>query len=169
MSHSEAVSGDELDPAKSALARARATSRSAPSPKSSKPAPSGNSAPRSDFGRDPVLLGAAVDGVVADHGWARPTSIAAVTERWAEIVGSEVADHVVIEGFDAQAASLVLRTDSTAWATQMRMLLPTVLARLADEVGSGVVTTISINGPTQPSWVKGKRTAPGRGPRDTYG
>jgi hypothetical protein len=175
LSHPEQVTDEELDPAKAALARARATSRSAPASTNSKQAksnqssPSRNSGNNSDFGRDPVLLGAALDGVVADHGWGRPTSIAAVTGRWAEIVGPEIADHVVIEGFDAEAASLVLRTDSTAWATQMRLLVPTVLARLADEVGSGVVTAISINGPTQPSWIKGRRTAPGRGPRDTYG
>ena len=57
----------------------------------------------------------------------------------------------------------------TAWATQMRLLLSTVLARIETEVGAGVVTEIVVRGPGGPSWRKGPLSAGGRGPRDTYG
>jgi predicted nucleic acid-binding Zn ribbon protein len=42
-------------------------------------------------------------------------------------------------------------------------------ARLAEQVGAGVVTTIVVRGPVQADWRKGPRRVQGRGPRDTYG
>jgi predicted nucleic acid-binding Zn ribbon protein len=63
----------------------------------------------------------------------------------------------------------VVGTDSTAWATQIRLLAPTLLARLADELGAGVVRAVTVRGPSAPSWKKGLLAVRGRGPRDTYG
>ena len=62
-----------------------------------------------------------------------------------------------------------MRADSTAWATQVRLLAPTLLRRLAEELGEGVVERVAVGGPVGPSWRKGLRRVPGRGPRDTYG
>jgi predicted nucleic acid-binding Zn ribbon protein len=63
-----------------------------------------------------------------------------------------------------------VRTDSTAWATQMRWLAATVLRRLNEELGDGTVTLIDVKGPTGPTWKSGPRSVrDGRGPRDTYG
>ena len=63
-----------------------------------------------------------------------------------------------------------MQTDSTAWATQMRLLAPTVVRRLNEELGDGTVTVIDVRGPTCPSWKRGPRSVrDGRGPRDTYG
>ena len=64
---------------------------------------------------------------------------------------------------------LVVGADSTAWATQIRLLAPTLLARLAEELGAGVVTAVTVRGPSAPSWKKGLLAVRGRGPRDTYG
>jgi predicted nucleic acid-binding Zn ribbon protein len=64
---------------------------------------------------------------------------------------------------------LTLQAESTAWATQLRLLAPKLLSILATEVGAGVVTKLSVHGPAAPSWKKGPRTVRGRGPRDTYG
>ena len=50
-----------------------------------------------------------------------------------------------------------------------RLLLSTVLARIEEQVGEGVVTEIVVQGPAGPSWKKGPLSAGGRGPRDTYG
>ena len=64
----------------------------------------------------------------------------------------------------------MVRTDSTAWATQLRLLAPTVVRRLNEELGAGTVTALDVQGPLGPSWKKGRRsTRDGRGPRDTYG
>jgi predicted nucleic acid-binding Zn ribbon protein len=64
----------------------------------------------------------------------------------------------------------VLRADSTAWATQVRLLAEDLKARIDSQLGAGVVKTITVNGPVAPSWKKGPRSVRGgRGPRDTYG
>lgn len=65
--------------------------------------------------------------------------------------------------------TLILQADSTAWATQTRLLLPRLAERLDAELGVGVVGRILVQGPASPSWRKGAWHVPGRGPRDTYG
>jgi predicted nucleic acid-binding Zn ribbon protein len=63
-----------------------------------------------------------------------------------------------------------VRADSTAWATQLRLLESTLMGRLAEEVGEGTVTELRVAGPGAPSWSRGRhRVQDGRGPRDTYG
>lgn len=118
--------------------------------------------------RDPQLLDATLGRLVDDHGWALDLRVHGVFGRWAELVGSEVAEHCTPESFTE--GRLVVRTDSTAWATQLRLLAPTVVRRLNEELGHGTVTLIEVLGPHLPSWKKGPRsTRDGRGPRDTYG
>ncbi|HET9656157.1 MAG TPA: hypothetical protein VFP72_12445, partial [Kineosporiaceae bacterium] len=47
---------------------------------------------------------------------------------------------------------------------------PTLMRRLAEEVGESTVQKIVVRGPSAPSWRRGPRVAPGsQGPRDTYG
>ena len=118
--------------------------------------------------RDPQLVGSSIGRLVAERGWETPVAVGGVIGRWDQIVGSEVAAHCAPESFTDGV--LVVRTDSTAWATQMRLLGPTVLARLAAELGAGVVTRLVVRGPAAPSWKRGLRSVQGgRGPRDTYG
>jgi predicted nucleic acid-binding Zn ribbon protein len=95
-----------------------------------------------------------------------------VFSHWDTIVGREVSQHCLPESFGPiqDGARLVVRTDSTAWATQMRLLAPTVVRRLNEELGDGTVTVIEVLGPRGPSWKRGLRSVrDGRGPRDTYG
>ena len=105
---------------------------------------------------------------MADRGWEVDLRVQAVFGRWAELVGVDVAAHTTPETF--ADGKLVVRTDSTAWATQLRMLAPTVVRRLNEELGHGTVTLIDVLAPHGPSWKKGRYSArDGRGPRDTYG
>lgn len=87
--------------------------------------------------------------------------------RWAELVGSDVAEHAT--PVSLRDGELTVRVSSTAWATQLRTLQRQLLARIAAGVGDAVVRRIRVQGPTAPSWRRGPRHAPGRGPRDTYG
>jgi len=64
---------------------------------------------------------------------------------------------------------LTVSAESTAWATQLRMVQAQLLAKIATAVGDGVVTSLKIVGPLAPSWRKGRYHIAGRGPRDTYG
>ncbi|QDC26415.1 DUF721 domain-containing protein [Georgenia yuyongxinii] len=104
---------------------------------------------------------------MAQHGWSTSVGVGGVVGRWREVVGDQLADHCEVETFEE--GELVVRASSTAWATQLRLLLPQLERRLAEEVGEGTVTKIVVLGPGGPSWKHGKRSVPGRGPRDTYG
>lgn len=117
--------------------------------------------------RDPQPLGPVVENLVRRHGWETPLQHQGVFARWAELVGTEVADHCTPESL--ADGKLVVRTDSTAWATQLRLLAPTLVRRLNEQLGHGTVTVIDVLGPHLPSWRKGPRSVGGRGPRDTYG
>ena len=66
-------------------------------------------------------------------------------------------------------SSLTVRADSTAWATQIRLLTSSILGRLEGEVGKGTVSELRVVGPSAPSWSRGPRRSQGPGPRDTYG
>ncbi len=116
---------------------------------------------------DPELLGSAVDRLIRDQGWSDRSSVAVLMAQWAEIVGADLAAHVVPTSFGD--GELVLQAESTTWATQVRLLRPQLQRAIDERVGGGVVTSISIVGPAGPTWRSGSRRVKGRGPRDTYG
>ena len=118
--------------------------------------------------RDPQPLELTVSRVVDAGGWDLDLRMAGVFSRWPELVGDEIGAHATPESF--AEGRLVVRTDSTAWATQLKLLAATVVRRLNEELGHDTVRVIEIVGPLGPSWKKGPRSVrDGRGPRDTYG
>ncbi|MFC7495564.1 MULTISPECIES: DUF721 domain-containing protein [unclassified Nocardioides] len=164
----------EHDPDGLDLARSltRATSKSTPAAR--KPRRKGDRPARGRVtgahpdDRDPQLLDNTLGRLVAEHGWELDLRVQGVFGRWAELVGAEVAQHCTPETFTD--GRLVVRADSTAWATQLRLLAPTIVRRLNEELGHGTVTLIEVLGPHLPTWKKGPRSVrDGRGPRDTYG
>lgn len=171
------MSDEELkgpDLVRAALAQARAAARAkgvAPGvkPKRRLRTVEGRSGSGAD-GRDPVAFGSAIRRLVAERGWEDTTTAAGVLANWDKLVGPEIADHSRAESLIDGV--LVLVAESTAWATQLRLMTRTVLGRLSEQVGAGVVTSIVVRGPAQPDWRKGPRRVQGpgaRGPRDTYG
>jgi predicted nucleic acid-binding Zn ribbon protein len=64
---------------------------------------------------------------------------------------------------------LVVRCESTAWATQLRMMRSELLVRIGERFPGADIQSIRFQGPDAPSWKRGPRSIPGRGPRDTYG
>jgi predicted nucleic acid-binding Zn ribbon protein len=128
----------------------------------------GYSGPGPDPARDPQQLGALLAGYVEDRGWDRPLAEARVFAEWAALVGPDVAAHCAPQSL--VGGELKIAAESTAWATQLRLLAATLLARLVAELGPDIVTKLAISGPTGPSWKHGNRSVRGaRGPRDTYG
>lgn len=117
--------------------------------------------------RDPQPLSSVVDRFVADRGWQTQRAVGGVEGRWTQIVGPELAAHCLPESFTEGV--LTVRAESTAWATQVRLLATTLLARLNGDLGAGTVTALRVVGPDGPSWKKGRWSVQGRGPRDTYG
>lgn len=123
--------------------------------------------------RDPAKLSGLIDNMIINKGWDLQLATGKLRAQWIPIVGADIADHVQIEEFQldssGQSGTLVLRADSTAWATQMKLLMPNLEKRLEEQIGIGRLSEIKILGPAAPSWKHGLRSVPGRGPRDTYG
>ena len=87
--------------------------------------------------------------------------------RWPGLVGEQIAAHATPTSL--RDGVLTVSAETTAWATQLRMVQAQLLAKIASAVGDGVVTSLKIVGPMAPSWRKGRYHIAGRGPRDTYG
>ncbi|MFI6207283.1 DUF721 domain-containing protein [Streptomyces sp. NPDC051041] len=121
-------------------------------------------------GRDPMALGAAINRLITERGWEAPAAVGGVMGRWPQIVGEDVAKHCVPEKYDEEERVLTVRCDSTAWATNLRLLAPTLVARLNEDLGHGTVRLIRVQGPGGPARRYGPLRAPGStGPGDTYG
>jgi predicted nucleic acid-binding Zn ribbon protein len=121
-------------------------------------------------GRDPLPLGAAISRLIIERGWEAPAAVGGVMGRWPQIVGEDLARHCEPERYDEEEKVLTVRCDSTAWATQLRLLAPQLVARLNADLGHGTVKLIKVLGPTGPARSYGRLRAPGStGPGDTYG
>lgn len=117
--------------------------------------------------RDPQLFGAVLQRLMKQRGWEKPKAEATVFGAWEKVVGEDIAKHSRPVKLDDGV--LTVEAESTAWATQLRMLAASLLRSIAAEVGHNVVTRLNIHGPAAPSWQRGPRRVQGRGPRDTYG
>jgi predicted nucleic acid-binding Zn ribbon protein len=161
--------------AREALARAKADARARGD------LPAGGSAPRppargsaGQAGRprrprrdDPQPLTMAIRGLIGDQGWQTEAAMGSVFGRWPQIVGADLAAHTRPDRFTD--GELLVIADSTAWATQVRLLAATLVRRLNSELGEGTVTKVKVRGPEQPRRPGEWRVRGGRGPRDTYG
>jgi predicted nucleic acid-binding Zn ribbon protein len=129
----------------------------------------GGGASRAGRGRreDPQPLGAAIEGLLDDQGWRTSAAVGSVFGRWEQIVGEALAAHTRPGGF-ADGELLVI-ADSTAWATQVRLLRAQLVRRLNAELGPGTVTGVKVRGPLPPQQRGQWRVRDTRGPRDDYG
>ena len=117
---------------------------------------------------DPVPLAAAISGLLDAEGWALAAATGSVFGRCAEIVGPDLAAHTTPESLSD--GELTIAADSTAWATQVRLLAGQLVLRLNRELGDGAVLRVRVHGPAAPGRRAGQWQVRGsRGPRDTYG
>lgn len=117
--------------------------------------------------RDPQPFGSLTDSIAKRRGWTVHVNEGTVLGRWEEVVGSDIADHATPT--EIKDNILYITAESTAWATQLRLMQSTIIAKIAKSVGHGVVKQLRIYGPKAPSWKFGEHHISGRGPRDTYG
>ena len=162
--HTDPIATDEEAAAAAAAALRRATRSTSPAKARRPPRPKPASYTND---RDPQPPGSAIERLVRDQGWEDQSAVAVLMSEWAQIVGTDLAEHVQPVTFDEGV--LTVQASSTTWATQVRLLLPDLHRAVDARLGAGVVTRISILGPQAPSWVAGSRRVKGRGPRDTYG
>jgi predicted nucleic acid-binding Zn ribbon protein len=151
--------GSGIDLARAALAAARARGKDGGATWNGNRRRTANPNQRSGSGpdeRDPQLLSSAIPRMIEDRGWSVPAAVGGVMGRWGEIVGSHIAAHCTPVEF--QNGILTVRTDSAAWATELRMLAPQLLAKLNAELGTsraahagrdaaGAIATLKVVGP----------------------
>ncbi len=114
----------------------------------------------------PQLLNESLEELIAERGWREKMQDSDLFLKWKELVGAEIAGHVQPLSF-AQGV-LTLGAESTAWATQIRLIDHQI--REALKAGGFDVSELVVKGPHSPSWRKGGWSVKGgRGPRDTYG
>ncbi len=118
-------------------------------------------------GRDPEGLGAVMDAVTSKLGWSSPLARSELLASWLEIAGVETAEHSTPVGIEEGV--LTVKCDSTAWATQLRLMRVQIMNRIISRYPDAGIESIRFEGPGAPSWKRGPRSIPGRGPRDTYG
>jgi len=160
-----------FDPTGLDLARqvAAAAGRSvvAPPPRAAKPRKkAGRGRTASDRG-EPVPLGDALEELISERGWGTEVNVHLLLGRWPELVGDAVAAHTRPEAF--REGVVVVRTDSTNWAAQLRLMAPQLVAKMNEALGEGTIRQVRVLAPEAPSWRHGPRSVKGRGPRDTYG
>ncbi|AKE40250.1 DciA family protein [Corynebacterium kutscheri] len=112
-------------------------------------------------------IGEILNQEIAARGWQKNIAVGMVSSHWEELVGLAVAEHT--EVVMVKETTLFISCESTAWATNLRLMQRQILQTIAKKVGPGVITELKIFGPKTPSWRFGPLHVKGRGPRDTYG
>lgn len=116
----------------------------------------------------PQLLKDVLAQVIHERDWKSGIAEGSLFSTWTETVGPEISLHAtpisLLEGV------LTIQTSSTAWAVQLQLVTPVLLATIRASSPGALVETLAIIGPHGPSWKRGVRTIRGaKGPRDTYG
>ncbi|MFK8022878.1 MAG: DciA family protein [Ilumatobacter sp.] len=79
---------------------------------------------------DPVPISRSLDSIMKSLRGTDRLQVGGVFGRWDDAVGEQVAAHVRPVKLDN--ATLIVEADSPTWATQVKFLSDTIIARLAD-------------------------------------
>ena len=117
---------------------------------------------------DPTLIASVLTDLIQQRQWDEGLAEGTLFATWAQIVGPEIGHHTTpLSMLDGR---LLVQCSSTAWATQLTLVGPTLLETIRSSAPGALVESLDFIGPQAPSWKRGLRTiSNGRGPRDTYG
>ena len=118
-------------------------------------------------GREPVRASSSIEELMTEQDWLGRVEKEALFLDWERLVGSDNA--AASQPVSLEKNLMIIQCRSTAWATQLRLLQDQILARVQEQYPDLGVLELRFIGPAAPSWKKGPRSVPGRGPRDTYG
>ncbi|WP_213816806.1 DUF721 domain-containing protein [Glaciihabitans sp. dw_435] len=144
-----------------------AGSRTADARKRSEKKKEGGASVPYGIGRDPHGIEDVLAGLTQKLGWNSSLARADLLSSWAELAGDETAEHSTPVGIEDGV--LTVHCDSTAWATQLRLMRGYITTQIAQRYPDAGIQSVKFDGPNAPSWKRGPRSIPGRGPRDTYG
>ncbi|MET9777664.1 DUF721 domain-containing protein [Streptomyces sp. NPDC006367] len=94
-------------------------------------------------GRDPIGLGQAIMGLIADRAWETPAAGGSVLDQWPAIAG-DLARYVVAVRFDRETGRLDLQPESPAYATHLKFEADRLISKANETVRPGTVKTIRI-------------------------
>lgn len=115
----------------------------------------------------PTLVSGVLSDLISQLGGAQEVKVSRVLNDWKQIVGNSVAEHCT--PVEIVETKLIVQTESTAWMSNLRLMTPQILGTIAQHIGEGLITELQVRGPQGPSFKRGLRSVPGRGPRDTWG
>ena len=123
---------------------------------------------RSQTPGDPTLIANVLRELIAQRDWNSGLAEGTLFATWPQVVGPEIASHTTpLSMLDGR---LLVQCSSTAWATQLNLVGPTLLETIQSSAPGALIESLDFIGPQAPSWKRGLRSiSNGRGPRDTYG
>ena len=92
--------------------------------------------------RDPRQIGTGLERVVKSLGLPAPNAVQTVFQAWESVVGPELAQHCRPTGL--KQGHLIVKAADQAWATELKWMESALVQRCADELGEGVITSVSI-------------------------
>lgn len=93
-------------------------------------------------GPAPVPLSSELDALMMHLGAPPVDAVRALNERWTEVVGADVADHVRLAGIDH--GTVLLEVDAPAWATRMRFGTGALLTAIEHQIGLDVASRVEV-------------------------
>jgi len=117
---------------------------------------------------DPTLISSVLNDLIEQRDWNSGLAEGTLFATWPQVVGPEIAQHTTpLSMLDGR---LLVQCSSTAWATQLNLVGPSLLQTIQSSAPGALVESLDFIGPIAPSWKRGLRSiSNGRGPRDTYG
>lgn len=91
---------------------------------------------------EPEALGDLLGELTSVRGWTPRLRDARVHARWSQIVGPQLAAHV--QPVRLHGGVLVVRAQSSAWATQVRYLSGQLAERANEVLGTGSVKRVTV-------------------------
>lgn len=91
---------------------------------------------------EPQPVGDGLARVLRGFGAPAPQALGSLFGEWESLVGERLAAHS--RPLKLRGTVLVVGVDDAGWATQVRWMSQDLLARLADGLGAGVVTSVEV-------------------------
>ncbi|MFJ2847011.1 DciA family protein [Streptomyces griseofuscus] len=98
-------------------------------------------------GREPTGFAAVLQGLMAGRAWDIPAAGGSILDQWPDIAAAlspKLAAHVQAVAFHAETGQLDLRPDSSAYATQVRLISSRIVAAANEAVGTQAVRTVRV-------------------------
>ncbi|MFE0489186.1 DciA family protein [Streptomyces griseoaurantiacus] len=118
-------------------------------------------------GREPSGFAAVLAGLMADRAWELPAAGGSVLDQWPDIaaaVAPQLPHHVTAVAFHPETGQLDLRPDSSAYATQLRLITARIVATANKAAGTDAVRTVRVlppgAAPAPPTAPKAPAAAP---------